>query len=177
MTADVGGALFALRRDDGLAAEQRQIGAVGAVGFDVVGHGQAEFQAHLIVVIAVGGRGVDKAGAGVIGDVVARQHGDVVVPFAVAFGDGAEGVGHVDAGQGIGGHVAQAGKGGDFGGGHDAFGQLVGKHDNLTHGGRGVFGGCINAVGPIADGRIERHCAVLRDGPGRRGPDHHDSAI
>ena len=91
--ADIGRAFLAIGQDDVLPAEQRQIGAVGTVGFDVIGHRQAVLLAKLIVVIAMAGRGMDKAGARIIGDVVAGEHGDIVIPLAVATFDGAEGVG------------------------------------------------------------------------------------
>ena len=78
----VGVAFLALRLEDRLAAEQRQVGAEGAVFHDVVSHRQAVLLADQVVVVAMVGRGVDEAGAGVVGDVVAGEHGDVEVPFA-----------------------------------------------------------------------------------------------
>ena len=91
--ADIGRAFLAIGQDDVLPAEQRQIGAGGAVGFDVIGHRQAVLLAKLIVVIAMAGRGMDKAGACVVGNMVAGEHGDIVIPLAVAAFDGVEGVG------------------------------------------------------------------------------------
>ena len=91
--ADIGRAVLAVGQDDRLAAKDRQVGAVRPVGFDVIGHRQAIFQAKLIVVVAVAGRGVDKARACVLGDMVTGEHGDVVIPFAVRAFDAPEGVG------------------------------------------------------------------------------------
>ena len=61
--------------------EQGDVRIVGAVGIDRVWHLLVAVRLpDLIVVRAVAGRGVDKAGAGVVGDVVARQqrHGEAV---------------------------------------------------------------------------------------------------
>jgi hypothetical protein len=93
----VGVALLALRREDRLAPEQGQVGAEGAVLHDVVSHWQAVLLADLVVVVPVAGGGVDETRAGVVRDVVAREHGDVVVPFAVGVLHAAEGVGHDEA--------------------------------------------------------------------------------
>jgi hypothetical protein len=89
--ADIGRAFLAIGLDDRLPAEDRQVGAIAAVRLDVIGHRQAVFQAKLIVVIAVAGRGMDKARARVVGDMIAGQHGDVIIPFAVAALDAAKG--------------------------------------------------------------------------------------
>ena len=93
MTDDVRRAFLAVGRDDVLPAEQRQVGAVGPIRLDVVGHRQAELHAQLIVVIAVAGGGMHKARARIVGDMIAGEHGDVIVPLAVAALDAAEGVG------------------------------------------------------------------------------------
>ena len=51
---------------------------------------------------------MDEAGARVVGDVVAREHGDVVVPFAVRAVHATERVGHDEAREFLGRDVAQA---------------------------------------------------------------------
>ena len=87
----VGVALFALVVDDALAGEARRLIGEGAVLVDGVGDGgvdAARFQLARIrhpdveVLAAVAGRGVDEAGAGVVGDVIAGQqrHVEIVAP-------------------------------------------------------------------------------------------------
>jgi hypothetical protein len=125
MTADVGGAFLALGGEDRLAAEEGQVGAEGAVLHDVVGHGQAVLAAEQVVVVAVGGGGVHEAGAGLVGDVVAGEHGDVVVPFALRAVEAAEGVGEGQGAELVGRDAAAAAPhvGGELGLGQHAFGE------------------------------------------------------
>ncbi len=91
----------------GCATKQRQIGAISCHRFDVIGHRQAEFQTHLIVIIAVAGGGMHKARACVIGDMIAGKHGDVIVPLAIATFDAAEGVGKGKPSNSSADHIAQ----------------------------------------------------------------------
>ena len=78
----VGVALFALVVDDAFAGEARRLIGQRAVLIDGIGDGgvdAARFQFARIrhpdveVLAAVAGRGVDEAGAGVVGDVIAGQ--------------------------------------------------------------------------------------------------------
>ena len=81
---DVCGTLFAIGQDHMHAGKDRQVSAVRGILGHVVGHRQAEFQAELIVVVTVRRRGVNKARTSLFGHVIARQHRNVIVPFAVA---------------------------------------------------------------------------------------------
>ena len=81
----VGGAelagLLALGLQHLQAREQGDVRVVGAVGIDGVGHFVMTVGLpNLEVVGAVAGRGVDEAGAGIVGDVIAGQqgHGEAV---------------------------------------------------------------------------------------------------
>ena len=76
----VGAAGLAVGLHDRLAPEEGEVRSEGPVALDVVGHRQAVAAADLVVVLAVRGRGVDEAGARVVGDVIAGEEGDVVVP-------------------------------------------------------------------------------------------------
>ena len=105
---DIGRALLAIGQDDRLPAKQRQVSAVGAVGFDIVGHRQIEADAHLIIVVAMARRGMNKPGARIIGHMVAGEQGDRVVPFAVAAADAAEGMGTDHRPQIAFGHINQS---------------------------------------------------------------------
>ena len=78
----VGVALFALVVDDAFSREARRLIGEGAVLIDGVGDGgvdAARFQLARIrgpdleVLAAMSGRGVDEAGAGVVGDVIAFE--------------------------------------------------------------------------------------------------------
>ena len=91
--ADIRRAFFAIRLDDELPAEKGQVAAIGAIRLNIIGHRQTEFQPHLIVVIAVAWRGVDEAGAGIIGDMRARQHRHREIPYAIAAVDAGVGMG------------------------------------------------------------------------------------
>ena len=82
----VGVALLALVVDDALAGEARRLIGEGAVFIDGVGNrgvDAAGFQLARIrrpdieILAAVAGRGVDEAGAGIVGDVIAGQKRNV----------------------------------------------------------------------------------------------------
>ena len=170
--ADVRGALLAVRRNDCLAAEQRERDTEGAVRFDVMGHRQTKFQAHLVVVVAMRRGSMDKPGACVISYVIAGKQGNVIVPLTRATGNRAKRVGQDHVGQ-IRRHAADfAGKPGDLGLCQRRLGQFVGQDQTLAHRRYRAFGHAIDTVDAIINGRVERHRAVLRDGPRRRGPDH-----
>ena len=123
--ADVGGAFFAFRRKDRLAPKQGQVSAVRAVRFDVIGHGQAKLDAHLIVVIAVARGGMHKPSARIIGHMVAGQQGNIKVPLASTAFDATIGVGEQNARHLIRRHIAQTGEAFDTGGFHHTFGQGI----------------------------------------------------
>ena len=74
------------------AAEEGQVVAEFARRADIMGHGQLVLDPDHVVVRAVAGRGVDEAGARLVGDVIAGEEGDIVVPFAVRVGCAVEGV-------------------------------------------------------------------------------------
>ena len=80
----VGRALLALGVEDLQAGEEGHVLGEGRVLEDVVGHpvDEAVPDEELVVVGAVAGRHVDEAGAGVVGDEVAFEQRDVVVPVA-----------------------------------------------------------------------------------------------
>ena len=123
--ADVGRTFFAFRRKDRLAAEQGQVGAVRPVSFDVIGHGQAKLDAHLIVVVTMAGGRMHKPRARIIGHMVAGQKGNVKVPLARATFDAAVGVGEQNACHLIRRHIAQTGEAFDTCGFHHTFGQGI----------------------------------------------------
>ena len=81
----VGVALFALVVDDAFSGKARRLIGEGAVFVDGVGDrgvDAARFQFTRIrhpdieILAAVAGRGMDKTGAGVVGDVIAFEQGD-----------------------------------------------------------------------------------------------------
>ena len=168
-------ARLAVRLQDRLAAEQRQIGAVAAVSLDIEGHLQPVLQADLIVVIAVAGRRVDKARARVVGDVIAGEQGHVVVPFAVRPLCPAQGVGADQRGKFIGWHVAHPRP-------HAIFqprrcqrgpGQRVGQQIAVADIRPAFVRRAGHLIETVGDAGTEADRAVLRQGPGRGGPDDH----
>ena len=117
------------------------------------------------------GRGVDKARAGVVGDVIAieQRHIEAVARVKARERMGAgEDVGWV--------HVGHALEALGLGGFHHIGGELVGEHIERASLGPVAFrrgGDAIKAIRDlvgIGDG------AVARQGPGRRGPDDHAGA-
>ena len=172
----IGGAFLAIGQDDVLATEQRQVGAVAAVFDDIMGHRQAEFQTQLIVVIAVAGGGVHEARACVLGHMIAGQHRDVIVPFTTRPFDTVERVGQGQRAQIIGADIRKAAHHAghvQLGGGKDAFGQRIRHKIACADGGVGILRATGDLINPVADARVERDRAVLRNGPGRGRPDHH----
>ena len=166
--ADIGGAFLALGRQDRLAAEQRQGLAIGAVGLDVVGHRQVVPDAQDIVVLTVRRRGMDKSGARVVGDMLAGEEGDVVVPLALGVGVATEGVGEGHAIE-----MANTAKSGcaticRFKG---ILGQRIRQKENLSLGRSTPLTERVHTIHAIRDGGIERDGPVLRDGPRCSRPD------
>ncbi|MPL90964.1 hypothetical protein SDC9_37023 [bioreactor metagenome] len=166
-------AFLAVLVQDRLAAEDRQVGAIGAVGLDIVGHRQLELHAKLIVVVAVRGRGVDKAGAGVLGDVIAGQHRHVIIPLALRLFEPGIGMLQHHALELGGRDVAQPGEARHLRRGHHGFGQRIGQHQQLARDGGRFLVRRIDAIHPVSDARVVGDRAVLRDRPGSGGPDHH----
>ena len=174
--ADVGRAFLAVGQDDVLAAKQRQVGAVGAVSLDVVGHLQIVLEAHLIVVVAMAGGGVDKACARVIGDVITGEHGDGVVPFAMAILDACVGVGAGDAGQIICRNRTKTAEHlwpSQFGLSEHSLGQRVGQDHAMSDGGDAFRRAPDDFIKAVTDAGAKTDRAVLRDRPRSGRPDHH----
>jgi hypothetical protein len=165
--------LLALGLDDLQAREQRHVREIGAVGIDGVGDGVqriAALQPDQIVVGAVARGGVDEAGAGVVGHVVAGQQGHVE---AVAFVELSQRVGADQARR-----IDRLGAAplGDLGGLADVLGQLVGDDQAVADlGPRGeleVLLEGLDLVEAVLDLGVEADRPVGRDGPRGGGPDH-----
>ncbi|MNS72395.1 hypothetical protein D3C72_1058060 [compost metagenome] len=172
----VGGAelagLLALGLQHLQAGEQGDVVIIGAVGVHRVRHlAVAVGLPDGVVIRAVAGGGVDKAGAGVVGHMVAGQqgHGEAVARVQRRQRVGAfqtRGVDGVDAGEAA-----------DLGRLEHVLGQLVGDDEAVARLGPGLviqalfqsrdLVQAIGDLGAVADG------AVGRDGPGRGRPDHH----
>ena len=111
-------------------------------------------------------RGVNKARAGVVGDVIAIEQGHIEAVVCVKARE------RMGAGEDVRRvHIAHALEGLGLGGFHDVGGELVGEHIERAGLGPVAFrrsGDAIEAIGDlvrIGDG------AVARQGPGSRGPD------
>ncbi len=153
------------------AGETGDPGVEGAVVADGLGDLQAVGAAEGEVVLAVGGGGVDQAGALLGGDVVAEQEGDVEV-VAVA----AQGVVEAQAGERRAGQGAQDRAGGDAGVGADLGEQGLGDDDAFAGDGERALGGGVDLDEGVVDLGAGGDGAVGGDGPRRRGPDHDGGA-
>ena len=175
----IGGAelagLLALGLQHLQAGEQGHVRVIGAVGIDRLGDlAMAVRQPQHIVVLAMARRGVDKAGAGVVGDVVAGQqgHGEAIALVQGRQGVGADHALRVDP--------LLATPGGDLGRPAHVLGQVVG-HDQLV---ARLGPGLERQVGLHGLDHIDRvgDVGIIRDGPvgghgpGGGGPDHHAGA-
>ena len=121
---------------------------------------------------AVAGRGVDEAGAGVVGDVVAGQqrHGEFI-----AAGKSFQRMRAFDRIQSIAGDVAHLLVRRDARLLEHALRKCIGEDQEIA-GFRPVIGGRVrDLVESIGDLRRKRDGAVAGQGPGRRGPDHDGS--
>ena len=154
------------------AAEQRHVVVIGAVRIDGLGDlAMAVGQPDQVVVGAVAGGGVDEAGAGVVGDVVAGQqrHGEAVAGVEPGQRMGADHALAVD--------LLDAAPGGDLGGGPHVLGQLLGDDEAVARLGprleRQVRLHRLDLIDGVGDVGIVADRPVGRDGPGRGGPDHH----
>ena len=179
----VGPSVAALVVEDALPGEERDVGIIGGILRNRVRHfpgaagleGGAVFDEGVVVVGAVPGGGVDEAGAGIVGDVVGLQDGNVEIPIAVAAGDAAEGMRAARDHDGQ--HVLDALKGGHARGGEDLAGELVGEDVALARP-RPVVGGRVgDAIKAVGDIGPEGDGAVGRDRPGRRRPDQDRGAL
>ncbi len=154
------------------AAEQGHVVVIGPVGVDHLGDlPMAVGQPYLVVLGPVTGSGVDEAGAGVLGDVVAGQqrHGEAVVGIQRGQGMAAD---HAVALDGL-----QPPPRGDLGGLAHVVGQTVGDDQPVVGLGPGLEGepllhglDHIDAVGDVG---VVGDRPVAGDGPGGGGPDHH----
>ena len=177
----VGVAFLAVGLEDGLAAEEGEALAEGAVLLDVVGDdlGQhAGVAVELELLHPVRGGAVDEAGALVVGDEggVAEVAGGV--PFAVGAFDAGEGVGEGKRCQFGGRDVAQAAIHGvvEPRGGHHAGGELVGEKVAVADPGPALLGPAGDLVEAVGDVVAVDDAAVRGDRPGGGGPDHHRGA-
>ena len=179
--AGIGVALLAVVVDDArtleaggvLGVEAGIVHGIGDGGVNVPALQQAGgIHPDAEVVQTMAGRGVNEAGARVIGDVFAIEQGHVE---GVAAGKAAQGMGAGGDQARI--DIVQPAESGDLGLGQDFGGQIVGQDIALAHGSPialGRLGDLIEAIGDaarIADG------AIGRDGPGCGGPDDHESAV
>ena len=160
------------------AAEEGNAVEIGAVGVHGLGDfPAARFQPDQIIFLAVARRGVDEARAGVVGDVIARQHRHI------------EAIAGSEAGQRVGAdHVRQLSGGDrplqppalDPGGGEHRLGQGARQHQPVADLGPGfVVQPALQTLHPVdgvGDGGTIADRPVGRDGPGRGGPDHHRGA-
>ena len=121
------------------------------------------------------GRRVDKARARVVGDVIAGEQGHVVVPFAVRPLCPAQGVGADQRGKFFGWHVAHPRP-------HAIFqprrcqrgpGQRVGQQIAVADIRPAFVRRAGHLIKTVGDAGTEADRAVLRQGPGRGGPDDH----
>ena len=153
-------------------SKERHMGIVGAVGIDRFGNlAVAVGQPDLIVVLAMPRSRMDKAGTGIIGDMITGQHRH---RKAVTF---------VERGQRMGHHHAlavsrlQALPRGDLGGQGHIGGQLIGNDEPFTGLGPGLKGQTglhgLDLIEAIGDLWIIADRAIGRDGPRGRRPDHH----
>ncbi len=154
------------------ACKQRDVRIIGTVRIDRVRHiAVAVGQPDSIVVRAVAGGRVDKAGTGIVGHVVARQQRYGIAIARVQLGQrvGAFQTRRVD--------VVDAGEGSHLGRLQNVTGQLVGDDEAVACLGPRLeletffhgrdFVQAVLDLGAIGDG------AVGRDGPRGGGPDHH----
>ncbi len=174
----VGVAFFALVVDHALADKARGMVGEGAVLVDGIGDrgvDAAGFQLARIrhpdvkVLTAVAGRGVDEAGAGVVGDVVAgeKRHREFV-----AAGETLERMAAFHCVERVGRQLAHLFIGADARLLEHAFGQRIGQNQKIA-GLRPVIGWRIgDLVETVSDFRREADGAVAGQRPGCRGPDH-----
>ena len=171
----VGAAGLAIFLDDPSAREKRQIGAEGRIIEDVPGHRQPMLATDFEIIVAMGGCGMDKARACVIGDMIAGQQRHVEIPFAIGPFGTAQRVGTAQCRQLARRHTPQAAMHRRLQphGAQRILGQLVGDQVQIARLGP-AFAGCAgDLIKTIGDLGPETDRAVLRQGPGRGGPDHH----
>ena len=153
----------------------RHIVRIATIGIDDLAdvlRGVAGGEPDVEVVLAVGGRGVDEAGARVVGDVVAGEHGDVVLE------EGREGVKRVVQHPAFRIDVAEPIERLGFRRRERVGCKLVREHDPVAgfdvgrkaeFGLRHHLGHFVETIGDLG---IETNGLVRRDRPRRCGPDH-----
>ena len=160
------------------------MGIIGAVRIHGFGNGRIHAQGFQVgpalepdqvVVLTVARRGVDKAGAGVVGDVIAFQEGNLETVIGVKGrqGMGADHACWIDR--------VQTGPGGDLRRLGYIVRQLVGDDQAVAGPGPGLelqpgLHGR-DLIEAIADLFREADRPVGRDGPGRGGPDDHAGLV
>ena len=182
----VGVALLALVVDDAgrsaFAVRPEARGVLGVVAGIVDGEGDGGRDAArlevagsvhpgLEVLAAVTGRGVDKAGAGIVGDMIAgdQRHGEIVAatePLERAGADHSLKVGRLDVGEAL---ELELGLGEAF------LGQHICKHQLFTRLRTKVVLRRRDLIEAVGDTVGEGDGTVAGDGPGRCGPDDNGS--
>ncbi len=159
------------------AGKQRHGRIIGAVGIDSIGdsiEAAAGFQPHQIVVGAMTGGRVYKTGTGVVGDVVAGQHGHVEAVTGIKR---SQRMAERQTAQNVGRHVDDLLPRRRIGSTEHAFGQFFGQDQLVADGGPrckteiglGLHAG--DFIDRIGDLGVEADGAVGRDGPRRGRPD------
>ena len=167
-------ARLAIGLDDLLACKERQVFAIGAVIQNVERHRQLVLHADGIVVITMAGRGVHKAGARVVGHVIARQQRHVEIPLAIGPFGRAEGVGTGQACQLSGGHCVETPihRRLQTRGPQSVLGQFIGQDIAIPDGRPAFLRPPRHLVQPIRNLGPETDGAVLRDRPRGCRPDY-----
>ena len=166
-------ARLAVGLQDRRAAEERQVRAEAAVRLDVVGHRQAVLDADPVVVVAMARRRVHEARARVVGDVLAREEGHLVVPLPAPAVRAPQGMRADQRRQllGLDGPHAPPHAGREPGGREGRLGQRVGQQVGLPRLRPAFRGRARHLVEAVGDGGPEADRAVGRDRPRRRRPD------
>ena len=156
--------------------EQGHVRIVGAVRIHRVRHlGEAVGEPDLIVIRPVAGGGVHKAGARIVGDVLARQQRHLIAE-ALVLRPQRMATDHAGAV-----HVGDAAPFGDHGRLLHVLRQLVGQDQPIAGLGPRLEGEVrlhrLDFIQAIGDVRAVGDGAVGRDGPGRGGPDHHRGVV
>ena len=174
----VGVALLALVVDDAFSRKARGLIGQRAVLVDGVGDGGGDAaclqsararRPDIEILAAVAGRGMDEAGAGVGGDVVAfeQRHAEFITA-----GEAAKRMRALHRRQRACRQVADLVVAGDAGLLEHRFGERVGQDQQIARFRPVVRGRLGDAIEPVGDFRREADGAVARQRPRRGGPDH-----
>ena len=168
----VGLALFPLAVEDVEPAKERQVLTKLPRLPNVIGHRQAILDPHLEIVRPVRGRGVDKPRPRIIGDMVAGEEGNIVVPLAIGLIRPAKGMRAGHRGQLIRGDIANARELRHASFGKRFFGEFISQDVGIGGLSPAFFFGRVDLIDPVRDRWIEGDRAVLWDSPRRRCPDY-----